>query len=72
MTNLEQIFRSYSGPSLEYIMGIVPDLKRMRKVCIEKGNLTQGIDNSLDRILKHLIRNNVPSNVAQKFIYGND
>ena len=33
MTNLEQIFRSYSGSNLSYVLGIVPDLKRMKKVC---------------------------------------
>ena len=72
MRNIEHIFISYSGTCLGYIMGIVPDLKRMKKVCEKRGDLTEGIDNSLNSILAHLVRNNVPQNVAQKFIHGND
>ena len=59
---LEAIFRSYSGRNLLNYIYLVGDLQKMPP--------SQKVNESKKSLESHLIRNNVPSKIAQKYVFG--
>ena len=72
MTIQEKIIRSYSGPSLSHILSIVPDLQKLKKAEQDKKQNYLATLKSLEKILDHLLRKNVPFEVANKFIFPSE
>lgn len=63
MKNLfNTLFRSYSGHNLLNYIYLVGDLQKMPP--------SQKVNESQNSLKQHLIRNNVPSNIAQKYVFG--
>ena len=67
MTIHEKIIMSYSGPSLLYSLVAIPDLQKMLE--ISKGNEAVIVAASINRIMNHLLVNDVPFFEALKYCF---
>ena len=67
MTIQEKIIMSYSGPALMYSLVAVPDLQKMLE--ISRGNEAVIVAASINRIMNHLLVNDVPFFEALEYCF---
>ena len=58
MTIHEKIIMSYSGPAIIYTLVAIPDLQKM--LAATRGNDALMVASSINRIMNHLLVNDVP------------